>query len=143
VPKPYLSQETKESVRKRAHNLCEYCLAIGDYAFHPFSVDHILPISEGGTNDLSNLALACQHCNNCKYNKRTGFDPLNQIEAELFHPRNDKWADHFMWNEDESFVIGISPKGRATVYRLKTNREEAVNLRKALRAFGVHPPDAG
>jgi hypothetical protein len=141
VSKQYLSQETKELVRKRANNLCEYCLAVGDYAFHPFSVDHIRPISEGGTNALDNLALACQHCNNCKYNKRKGFDLLNQTEADLFHPRKDPWSEHFIWNEDDSAIIGISPQGRATVHTLKMNREEAVNLRKALKAFGVHPPD--
>ncbi len=95
----------------------------------------------GGSHELDNLALACQHCNNCKYNKSQGLDPLNMEFGNLFHPRNDKWSDHFIRNEDFSHVIGISSKGRTTAYTLKMNRQEAVNLRKALVAYGVHPPD--
>ncbi|MCB0846658.1 MAG: HNH endonuclease [Bacteroidetes bacterium] len=136
----YLSKETKQLVRRRANNICEYCLAIGDYAFHPFSIDHIIPSSEGGDDELSNLALACQHCNNCKYNKTTAIDPLNDLEVHLYHPRQDKWEEHFVWNEDKTIILGISPIGRGTISCLKINREEAVNLRKALKMFGVHPP---
>lgn len=65
--------------------------------------------------------------------------PLTAIEVRLYHPRQDKWNDHFVWNEDQAVIIGISPVGRATISCLKINRKEAVNLRKALKAFGVHP----
>jgi hypothetical protein len=45
-----------------------------------------------------------------------------------------------MWNVNKTTIIGISPIGRATVYCLKVNRSEAINLRKVLAAYGVHPP---
>lgn len=32
----------------------------------PFEVDHIVPLSRGGTNDRANLAAACRGCNNKK-----------------------------------------------------------------------------
>ncbi len=34
-------------VRERAKECCEYCMALSNYAFHPFSIDHIFPISKG------------------------------------------------------------------------------------------------
>lgn len=33
------------------------------------TIDHIVPISRGGTNSLNNIALACGHCNSSKGNK--------------------------------------------------------------------------
>ena len=38
----------------------------------PFKKDHLehkMPLSRGGTNEYSNLAIACQRCNNKKFNK--------------------------------------------------------------------------
>lgn len=52
----------------------------------------------------------------------------------------NKWADHFVWNEDFSLIIGITPIGRATVETLQLNREGLVNLRKVLYPIGEHPP---
>ena len=33
-----------------------------------FDVDHVVPVREGGTNDLSNLVLACHVCNRGRRN---------------------------------------------------------------------------
>lgn len=33
-------------------------------------VDHIVPLVDGGTHDLSNLQLLCAHCNNRKYTRQ-------------------------------------------------------------------------
>lgn len=41
---------------------CTYC---GD-TDGPFDLDHIYPVSRGGTNDPSNLTLACAACNRSK-----------------------------------------------------------------------------
>jgi HNH endonuclease len=140
MPDPHLPTEIRKTVKERANFVCEYCLALSQFSFHPFPVDHIIPLSKGGTNDLDNLALSCQHCNNCKYNKAEAIDPLTGNPAQLFNPRKDDWSKHFIWNDDYTFIIGITPVGRATVACLKMNREEARNLRAALYEFGVHPP---
>lgn len=42
---------------------CQYC---GDEAN---TVDHIVPVSRGGTNDLANLTPACKTCNSSKRDK--------------------------------------------------------------------------
>jgi len=35
-------------------------------------IDHILPISRGGGNQIDNLTLLCRHCNSSKGNRYTG-----------------------------------------------------------------------
>lgn len=91
--------------------------------------------------DTENLAFACSGCNAHKYNKIHGFDPLSSEVASLFHPRQDRWQDHFAWNADFTLIVGITPTGRATVETLCMNREGAVNLRRLLHATGAHPPE--
>ena len=141
MPNSSLSDQTRKQVAKRASNHCEYCLANSEYAFHTFPIDHILPISLGGTDDLDNLAYSCQFCNNSKYNKIECIDPIRNEKVKLYNPRIDIWTDHFIWDQPKTSIIGISPIGRATVHCLKVNRPEAVNLREVLRRFGIHPPN--
>ena len=135
-----LSKKTQLFVRERASGCCEYCMALSNYAFHPFSIDHIIAISKDDTNDADNLAWACFNCNGAKYNKVDCLDPLSNQIVSLYNPRQNTWSEHFVWNDSQTIIIGITPIGRATVNCLKVNRQGAVNLREALREFGVHPP---
>lgn len=105
-----------------------------------FVVDHITPRSRGGPTELQNLALACPGCNAHKYNKVQVIDPLTGVSGPLFHPRGDRWKEHFVWNADFTLIIGLTPSGRATVAALCMNRDGAVNLRRLLQATGMHPP---
>jgi hypothetical protein len=67
-------------------------------------------------------------------------DPVNGELVPLYHPRNQLWEAHFVWNEDFAIVVGLTPTGRATIERLQLNREGVVNLRRMLRAINQHPP---
>lgn len=49
-------------VRERAHFRCEYCHYPERLSTAPLSIDHLLPRSLGGTDQLDNLALACRRC---------------------------------------------------------------------------------
>lgn len=135
-----LTPQQKEQVVQRAKRCCEYCQNQEDFSPDSFSVEHITPKSDGGTFDLSNLALACQGCNNRKYTSTTGTDPLTGEIAPLYHPRQHKWSEHFAWNHDYTSLIGVTPTGRATVEKLQLNRQGVVNLRRALHGIGEHPP---
>jgi hypothetical protein len=132
--------KTKETVYNRALGLCEYCKSPANISSQPFVIEHIIAKSRGGSSMLSNLALACQGCNNHKYNKLIGFDVISKLEVDLFHPRFDIWSEHFCWSDDTSQIIGITATGRVTVEELRLNRIELLNLRQLLFGAGKHPP---
>ncbi|RUS96546.1 hypothetical protein DSM106972_087330 [Dulcicalothrix desertica PCC 7102] len=50
-------------------------------------------------------------------------------------------AKYFIWNEDTTQMLGITPTGRATVTLFQTNREGVVNMRRVLVIMNQHPPD--
>jgi hypothetical protein len=52
----------------------------------------------------------------------------------LFHPRRDRWSEHFAW--DDTVIIGQTPIGRATVQLLGMNDWQRIELRENLKALG-------
>jgi hypothetical protein len=130
----------KNQVVERAQGTCEYCRSQVRFATQAFSIEHITPQSKGGETALDNLALACQGCNNHKYNKTESVDPITGENVPLYHPRQQKWEAHFSWNEDFTLIIGLTKIGRATIDALQLNREGLVNLRRVLYRVNEHPP---
>ena len=137
-----LSAALRRLVVERARGCCEYCLSQANFSTQPFSVEHIFPLDKGGLTESDNLALSCQGCNNHKYNKTEGIDPITRQMVELYHPRRQAWSDHFAWNDDYTLILGLTPTGRATVETLHLNRTGIVNLRRVLYAVRQHPPDS-
>jgi len=60
-------------------------------------IEHIVPLSRGGSNDESNLWLSCPLCNRHKGSKITGVDPHSDDSVTLFNPRTHAWFEHFRW----------------------------------------------
>lgn len=118
-----LNAAAKQHIRQRAKALCEYCHSPEKISTARFSIDHILPRSLGGTDDLDNLAL-----------------------HSLFHPRQQHWSDHFIWTADGTCILGTTATGRATCDRLDLNDDRYQGERpiQAARALwvraGWHPP---
>jgi hypothetical protein len=135
-----MTKSVKKAVRDRAKHCCEYCQSQAKISADTFAVEHIIPIVKGGSDELDNLAYSCQRCNNHKFTATHAIDSATGSIVPLFHPRNDIWKEHFQWSEDFTEIIGISPTGRATVQRLKLNRQGLVNLRAVFVEVGIHPP---
>lgn len=139
--KRYISSQLKQQVTERAKHLCEYCKCPRTYSPGPFDVEHIIPLSRNGKTEIANLAYSCSGCNGSKYNKIEGIDPVSEQQVSLFHPRKDKWINHFIWSNDGLLIIGITRIGRATINLLKLNRIELTNIRRLLQLVGEHPPN--
>ncbi|CBN56743.1 MULTISPECIES: HNH endonuclease [Kamptonema] len=135
-----LSESIQEQVRQRANYLCEYCHASEKWQYVRFTVEHIIPIVQGGADNLDNLALACFHCNRKKSDKVTAIDVESGAEVSLFNPRQNIWNEHFIWSADRLLIIGLTPIGRVTVSTLFLNRERVLNIRAADKVVGRHPP---
>ncbi|HEY5411326.1 MAG TPA: HNH endonuclease, partial [Caulobacteraceae bacterium] len=54
-----LSPAVRAFVLKRDGYACVYCHADDQ----PLHVDHVIPVTTGGTDEIENLATACQPCN--------------------------------------------------------------------------------
>lgn len=54
-----LPKSVRDQVFERDGQVCTYCGCTEG----PFHIDHIQPVSEGGTDDLENLCVACAPCN--------------------------------------------------------------------------------
>jgi len=135
-----INRQLRHTVTERAKGCCEYCKSQEIFSTQNLSVEHIIPISKNGSTTADNLALACQGCNNYKYTKTQGIDPITNEITNLYHPRQQQWQDHFTWDDEYSKIIGLTPTGRATVVVLKLNRDGLVNLRYILYTTGNHPP---
>jgi hypothetical protein len=140
-----ISEKTRQIIRQRAKYLCEYCHSPERSSSNVFTIDHLMPQSLGGSDDLSNLALACRRCNERRYNFMSGTDPEVQQEVALFNPRLQSWADHFIWSADGLTVVGITSVGRATCHRLDMNddfhnQKFIQESRQLWIEGGWHPP---
>ncbi len=110
-----------------------------------FTIDHILPLSLSGSDDLNNLALACRRCNERRSNFMTGVDPETESEVTLFNPRQQLWSEHFIWTVDGVRILGATQTGRATCQRLDINDEFRItpfiqSSRRIWIRMGLHPP---
>jgi hypothetical protein len=95
-------------------------------------VEHIVAKQHGGIDEGANLALACHRCNLYKGPNLSGVDPSNGKIVSLFHPRRDRWTEHFKWAG--GIIEGISASGRATVHVLGMNDPRRVELRRQIFA---------
>lgn len=114
-------QHLRSQVIARARWRGEYCRAPQAGSAYTFHLDHILPLAEGGTTVLDNLALACALCNGAKRAKLMALDPRMGAIVRLFNPRIDGWEKHFRWNTPHTHIAGRTAIGRATVQALRFN----------------------
>ena len=125
----------KRSVRDRARHRCEYCrLPQAAQPYVTFHIEHVLPRKHGGSDDPSNLALACERCNAFKGTDLSGIDPDTGQVERLFDPRTQVWADHFELRG--ALILGRTSTDRATVAVLGMNEDRRVLLRAEILTLG-------
>ena len=121
---------TRDFVRRRAANRCEYCRMPQEATpFIVFHVEHIIARQHLGEahDDPSGLAYACDRCNAFKGPNLSSIDPETGDKVEVFNPRTSAWSDHFAFAG--GMIIGRTPIGRATVRLLNMNHFRRVELR--------------
>ncbi len=140
--RPYISKNAERRVRAEAQNRCGYCLSPQHLVMARLEMEHIIPVSKQGSNDESNLWLACPLCNRYKGNKTEAADPETDKTVPLFNPRTHIWSEHFQWSEDGLRIIGKTPVGRATVETLHLSDDpDALEVRSYWVLAGWHPPN--
>lgn len=127
------------SVARRAFHRCEYCHAPELVFNFRFEVEHVIPVSQGGEDDESNVALACRSCNVHKGADVSGVDSTSGEVVRLFHPRLDRWSEHFHVDRETGRIVGITSVGQATASRLNLNSASQLLARSHWIRLGVFP----
>lgn len=134
--------DVEERVRIAARHRCGYCLSPQQLVMARLEIEHIIPLANGGSDDESNLWLACPLCNSHKAAKIDAVDPISGVRAPLFNPRTQKWHDHFAWADDGIRIEELTTTGRATVAALRLSDDpNALTVRSYWVLAGWHPPD--
>jgi hypothetical protein len=107
-----ISKKTRFEVFKRDSFTCQYCgRSAPDVVLH---VDHINPVSKGGTDDVLNYITSCKDCNQGKSNKELSDKTLLQKQKaqldELSERREQlklmvRWRDGLLKLQDESIKV--------------------------------------
>jgi hypothetical protein len=135
-----VSVALRRRVATAARWRCGYCLTSQQIVGPLLEIEHIIPEARGGTNEESNLFLACPMCNSHKADRQEALDPESGLVVLLFNPRTELWAEHFEWIEEGTIIRGKTPKGRATVAALNMNHADVVAARHLWVTAGWHPP---
>lgn len=133
----YIPAELRRAVIERANGCCEYCRMPLIDRFLPYEIDHIVAEKHGGVTESENLCLACYRCNGFKGSDIASADPETSKATFLFHPRQQKWEDHFQLIDN--IIEPLSPEGRVTVMILRLNMAIQIEQRAVLIAIGRYP----
>ena len=125
---------TRDLVRQRAGDRCEYCRLHQEHSGLRHHIEHITAKQYGGGDDAASLALACHLCNLHKGTNLTGIDPQTGQLSPIFHPRHDRWSDHFTFEGVR--INGVSAVGRATIQVLNMNDARRLDLRSEVLKRG-------
>jgi hypothetical protein len=132
-----VDEATRQAVRDRAQDRCEYCRVPNDLFGFRHSIDHIIAVQHAGSSTLDNLALCCIRCNRKKGPNLSGIDAATGQMTALFNPRTEKWSAHFRWSGAE--ILGTTAIGRTTVAVLDLNHADRLKFRESLIAEGILP----
>lgn len=138
-----ISKTTRFEVFKRDKFTCQYCGASAPEVI--LEVDHIKPVSKGGTDDLMNLITACRNCNRGKTNRElsdntTVMKQKRQLEA-IQEKREQldlvmKWREELeneAWSEAEYIDANVFFSAG-----FKLTNQGLFSLKKLINRFGFN-----
>ena len=57
----------------------------------------------------------------------------------LFHPRRDRWNEHFFVDSHDGTILGLTPVGRVTIAVLRMNRDIEREARMSWVLLKLYP----
>lgn len=129
-------------VFKRDSFRCQYCGRSAPQVI--LQVDHIDPVTEGGTNDIMNLITACRECNLGKGARRISDDATIRKEKQQLDELNERreqlemmmlWRKELSQLSDQSLSYVESCFHEKTGYSLTDTGQR--KLRQIMNAFSL------
>jgi hypothetical protein len=126
----YIPASLRRLVQQRAKECCEYCLYPESDSLTTHEIDHIIAEKHGGLTQSENLALSCKLCNSHKGSDVASVHPETREIIRLFHPRLDRWTEHFQLQDGG--IVAKTSVGLVTARLLQFNLARRVEERKLL-----------
>jgi hypothetical protein len=130
-------EAVRKLVESRAFGRCEYCLLDQTDAGLPHEIDHVISRKHGGTSDPENLAFSCYLCNRYKGSDIAALHPGTGELVRLFHPRQDRWPEHF--RIAGPILVPLTNIGAGTSQLLRLNVPARVVERRLLQSLDRYP----
>jgi len=119
-----ISSSQRELVRTRANYACEFCTVDESNTGGLLTIDHFVPQSKGGSDELENLIYCCSRCNSYKQD----YFPNSSNDPQLWNPRIESRDLHFIALSN-GILKAITPTGIFTIDRLRLNRPPLIAFR--------------
>ena len=130
-------EAVRNLVDSRASGRCEYCLLWQADAGFPHQIDHVISRKHGGTSHPDNLAFACYLCNRYKGSDIASIRPGTGELVRLFHPRQDRWTEHF--RIAGPVIEPLTDIGVVTAHVLRLNLPARVIERNCFKLWTRYP----
>lgn len=126
-----ISKKTRFEVFKRDSFTCQYCgKSAPDIVLE---VDHIIPVSKGGTNDISNLITSCFDCNRGKKDRKLTDDQTIKKQKEELDKLNERRNQLEMMAQWKAELLDLENEEADRLFKLVS---DSLNLNKELTDSG-------
>lgn len=130
-------------VFKRDKFTCQYCGASAPDVI--LEIDHLKPVSKGGTNDLLNLVTSCRDCNRGKTNRELSDDSAVKVQKQQLDDMQDRREQMKMmleWRQEMDDMIDLQIEAVDRMFGSDTDYVMANGGKKEmsslLRKFGFN-----
>jgi hypothetical protein len=113
-----IPRHIREVVVRRDMNFCRYC----GRRVKSFHLDHVVPVSMGGSNDTSNLVVACSPCN-----LRKGASIWTPIELKVHIQRSKEALTLELFRHQPGTRVHARPKRKPGPRTLNSRDLEQMN----------------
>ncbi len=146
MPKPRkpLSKKKRFEVLKRDSFTCQYCgVKAPDVILH---IDHIKPISKGGTDALINLITSCRECNQGKSNRKLNDKTVieqSRKQLDILNEKNEQLKMMIEWMEGLDKIEDTESDYLSKKWFDATNGSYSLNqtgvqkIKRLLKKYGI------
>lgn len=136
-----IPKSVRFEVFKRDKFTCQYCGAAAPDVV--LEIDHIKPVSKGGTNDILNLVTSCRDCNSGKTNRELNDHTAVRIQKQQLddiQERREQLEIMLQWRDEMNDEIDLELDAIDKIYHRETNwhmgEGSRRDMRKLIRKFG-------
>ena len=101
------------------------------------TVDHIIPLSAGGSDELDNLVYCCMRCNVNKGDFVATEEEM-RVGKRLLNPLTDTFSGHLILEVETGELIPLTATGKFHIRILKLNRPSIENFIVCEQSYLLH-----